>query len=109
MKRIPFNHLALMAVSALLSVGCAAVFAPRDGTVVDLARMEGWKIVAPAEATPSERYAAEEFQRFFAEASGVRLPIVTTLVQRAFGRILIGQAAAAMALGRVRNWLIRRG
>ena len=45
---------------------------------VDLATMQGWDIVVSADAIPSEKYAAEEFQNFFAEACGVRLPIVTS-------------------------------
>jgi hypothetical protein len=35
------------------------------------------KIVVPADAIPSEGYAAEELQKFFEEATGIRLPITT--------------------------------
>ena len=44
---------------------------------VDLAAMQGWDIVVSTDAIPSEKYAAEEFQEFFAEASGIRLSIVS--------------------------------
>lgn len=39
--------------------------------------MTDWKIVVPADAIPSEGYAAEELQKFFEEATGIRLPITT--------------------------------
>ncbi len=38
-------------------------------------QMIDWDIVASPEATPAERYAAEEFQRLFAQATGIELPI----------------------------------
>jgi len=40
-----------------------------------LSQMKGWDIVVDAEAIPSEKYAAAEFQRLFAEATGIQLPI----------------------------------
>ena len=42
---------------------------------VNLADLDGWDIVVADDAIPSENYAAEEFQRFFEQASGVKLPI----------------------------------
>ena len=43
---------------------------------VNLAAMQGWDIVVAKDAIPSEIYVAEEFQEFFGQASGVKLPIV---------------------------------
>lgn len=59
----------------------AAIFAvalagPVSAEGVDLAALQDWNIVQAADAIPSEIYAAEEFQNFYAQASGVTLPIV---------------------------------
>jgi hypothetical protein len=43
---------------------------------VNLAALHGWNIVVDAQATESERYAAEEFQSHFAKAGDLTLPIV---------------------------------
>ncbi len=43
---------------------------------VNLADLEGWDIVLSGEPLESEVYAAEELQRFLAEATGRELPIV---------------------------------
>ena len=43
---------------------------------VNLAQLKGWNIVVADNAIPSEIYAAEEFQEFFHQASGLKLPIV---------------------------------
>lgn len=43
---------------------------------VDLAALKGWDVVVSPTASPSEQYAAREFQEFYAQASGLRLPIV---------------------------------
>ena len=60
---------------ALLPFGAvAAANDVPDG--VDLRQLSGWDIVVSREAIASEIYAAEEFQQLFAQASGVKLPIV---------------------------------
>ena len=46
---------------------------------LNLATIQAWDIVVGENAIPSERYAAEEFQQFFDEASGIKLPIVTAV------------------------------
>ncbi len=69
---------------ALLSVISLIVALALGGTVadaktpegLDLARLIGWDIVVADDAITSERYAAEEFQTFFKQASGLKLPIV---------------------------------
>ena len=43
---------------------------------VNLGAMQGWDIVVDEDAIASEMYAAEEFQEFFSQASGVKLPVV---------------------------------
>ena len=60
---------------------------------VDLAAMQDWDIVTANDAIPSEVYAAKEFQKFFAEASGVKLPIVTA-ADRPDGHVFIGLGEA---------------
>lgn len=64
---------------ALLLVSGYAVALPDGGAgtgeYLDCSRMGSWDIIVDKEAIPSERYAAEEFQRFFAQATGVNLPI----------------------------------
>ena len=42
---------------------------------LDCTRMQDWEIAIAADAIPAERYAAEEFQRFFNEATGLNLPL----------------------------------
>ena len=49
---------------------------------VDLAAMQHWNIVVANDAIASEIYAAEEFQEFFRQASGVKLPIVNQITRR---------------------------
>ena len=62
----------------LIAVATSRLDAQRsDG--VDLAAMQGWDIVVSEDAIPSETYAAEEFQTFFARAAGVRVPIVSSI------------------------------
>ena len=53
-----FSMLIVLNVSSLLA---------QQSEGVDLATMQGWDIVVSADAIPSEKYAAEEFQNFFAE------------------------------------------
>lgn len=56
---------------------------------VNLAALDGWDIVVSEEASPSEAYAAEQFQAFFEQAGGGRLPIVTD-TERAGRHVFIG-------------------
>ena len=54
-----------------------ATWASTTLAALDLAALRDGAIVLDANAIESEAYAAEEFQRFFEQASGVTLPIVT--------------------------------
>ena len=42
---------------------------------LEISKMKDWDIVVNADAIPSEKYAAEEFQKLFKEATGIQLPI----------------------------------
>jgi len=57
-----------------LMVCCVSAAVPSGVNLSDLAN---WDIIIAENAPPSEVYAAEEFQSHLAEASGVRLPIVS--------------------------------
>jgi hypothetical protein len=57
------------------------------------AQMVDWDILASTDATPAERYAAEEFQRLFGQATGIQLPIRYHAPQRA-GHVYVGPSAA---------------
>jgi len=56
-------------------------------------------LVVAEEASPSERQAALEVQDLFRQATGLTLPIVSTPPSEEVPRIVIGQGAAARALG----------
>lgn len=60
---------------------------------IPIRSMADWKIVVPAEAIPSEAYAAEELQRFFEQATGIGLPI-TAAPGDTLGCIYVGQGRA---------------
>lgn len=57
------------------------------------------EIVIAADAPPAVRYAAEEFQRLFAEAAGSKLPIVHADSAGVARRVYIGPSAALAASG----------
>ncbi len=62
----------------------------------ELMLSDGWDVVVATDAIPSERYAAEEFRRLMAQASGIELPIVAD-TDRPDRHVLIGPEAAARA------------
>ncbi len=77
---------------ALISYVCWFAFGTVSGAApqaVDLAHLEGWDIVIADDAIPSEMYAAEEFQRHVAIATGHTLPIVSR-VDRPDRHVFIG-------------------
>ena len=63
------------AVVVIVALGCPTA-SGNEPAGVDLAAMDGWDIVVAERCSESEFHAAREFQRFFAEASGVTLPLV---------------------------------
>ena len=52
-----------------------------------------YRIVIAANAIPSERYAAEELQRYLKKISGAKLPIVTDAEKMSGNEILLGDNA----------------
>ena len=56
--------------------------------------MNSWKIVCASGATPSEQYAATEFQRLFKEMTGAELPLTDTATAGS-GAVFIGPDAVA--------------
>jgi len=76
MKRITaLIIIAVMVAFASFAYGASPINS-NTAQGVDLARLDGWDIVVADDAIASEIYAAEEFQEFFRQASGVKLPIV---------------------------------
>lgn len=69
---------------------------------VDLATVQDWVIVVPDGSIPSEYFAAEELQRFYAEASGRSLKIVNAVPKGARGHILVGQVPDGTVVGKPR-------
>ena len=63
---------------------------------IDLADLDDWNIVVAADAIPSEKYAAEEFQKFLDQATGRKLPIVHQTKQPV-RHIFIGSGPAMRA------------
>ena len=61
---------------------------------LDCTAMTGWSIVLATDATPSERYAAEELQTWFARRTGLRLPVHTGL-EAAPGQVRLSAAGNA--------------
>ncbi|MCP4639334.1 MAG: DUF4838 domain-containing protein, partial [bacterium] len=81
----------VIAVVVVLSSGTGT---PPEG--VDLAAIDGWDIVVSQEASPSEAYAAEQFQALFEQAGGGRLAIVTD-TQRADRHVFVGPSGLMAA------------
>lgn len=75
----------------VLFVVCPAFAAAPVG--VDLSDMQGWDIVIDENASPSEVYAADEFQHHVHLATGIRLPIVKKM-SRPDRHVFIGPGRA---------------
>ncbi|PYK96453.1 MAG: hypothetical protein DME19_19655 [Verrucomicrobia bacterium] len=70
-----FPHWRIWA-SAIVMAFAAGVSGLSAATLIDQGKSR-YRIVVSAVAIPSERYAAEELQRYLERMSGARLPIVT--------------------------------
>lgn len=68
------RYVVTMIISLYALMVCSVSAAVPRG--VNLANLANWDIIIAEDAPPSEIYAAEEFQSHFAQASGIRLPIV---------------------------------
>ena len=66
------------------------VFHPTDGNLT-ISTMQNWHITVSDDATASERYAAEEFQKWFNQATGLTLPLGTATND---GQVTIGGSAS---------------
>jgi hypothetical protein len=66
--------------------------ASADVTIAEKGKSR-YRIVVPADAIPSERYAAEELQRYLEKLSGAKLSIVTDAEKPASREILLGNNA----------------
>ena len=65
---------------------------------LECSQMGDWEIVVAADAIPAEKYAAEEFQRFFNQATGLDLPLRLSSAE-APRQIRIGAASSAAEWG----------
>ncbi len=62
---------------------------------LDCSQMRGWDIVVADAAIPAEKYAAEEFQRWFGRATRMRLPL-HALAESVTHHVYIGPDAASL-------------
>ncbi len=71
-------------------------FAAAPSSGIDLSGLQGWDIVIDESASPSEKYAADEFQEHVQLATGIRLPVVVE-VSRPQQHVFIGPSRAMRA------------
>ena len=84
-----FRAIIVVILQATLVFAANETTATEKTNGIDLAKLDHWDIVVAEEAIASEQYAAEEFQDFFQQASGVRLPIVNE-TERSDRHVFIG-------------------
>jgi hypothetical protein len=89
-----WHALAAVAMLTMMAGGIAMaqVVLAKDGKSL-------YRIVVPQKAIPSERYAAEELQRYLERISGAKLPIVTDSEPMGSHEILLGDNAHLCKLG----------
>lgn len=68
------------------------LFKEKSNSNLKCSKMKDWDIVVDSQAIPSEKYAAEEFQRLFKDAIGMLLPINNSAKKS--GHVYIGSEAA---------------
>ena len=90
-----FCILSLATLACLAATGQA--FAAEPVVLAEGGRSD-YRIVVAEKASPSTRYAAEELQRFFKEAAGAELSIVTDESPAAEHEILLGDSSRLAAL-----------
>jgi hypothetical protein len=95
-----YRYVVTMIILLYALLVCPASAAVPGG--VNLAKLADWDIMIAKDASPTEIYAAEEFQSHFAQASSIHLPIVSQPDPAASGRrhIFIG-SSSAMRAGKV--------
>ena len=84
-----------MLARIIILVSAFALGAPGANLTLTKNGKSDYAIVIAAEASPSERHAAEELQSFLEQVSGARLPISTELRPK---MVLVGNSAALQAL-----------
>ena len=91
------RHIVTMIISLYALVICPVFAAVPEG--VNLTKLANWDIIIAEDASPSEIYAAEEFQSYFAQASSTHLPIVSQPDSTTGGQchIFIGSSSAMRA------------
>ena len=77
MKLMRLLTLAILALLGVFGASASGAISRDQATRISIGAMADWKIVIPVDAIPSEGYAAEELQKFFEKATGIRLPIAT--------------------------------
>ena len=98
-----------MIFSVVFLIGCAVKSTPQIGEKfmptskilfniktdkqLDVSKMKDWDIIVDPDAIPSEKYAGEEFQRLFKEATGMMLPI-NSKAQGESNHVYIGKATS---------------
>ena len=77
---------------SLVALGAVGPPAWTQEAGLTLATIRQWSIAVAESAIPSEKYAADEFQRFFRQAAGITLPIHRGA--RVGGQLFIGPSGA---------------
>ena len=91
-----FAILAVVVVAWLLvDRGQAAPNSPKNGPTIG--QVNNFQIVLSADAIPSEKYAAQELQTFYQQATGVQLPI--RRVAKDSGNLFVGRHESLSKLG----------
>ena len=80
-------------IAIVLFIVFALPLQAQPSSVVNLAAMHDWDIVLDQNAIPSEKHAAQEFQQFFSQASGIKLPLVHR-INRPDRHVFIGPSQA---------------
>jgi len=91
------RYVVIMVISLYALMVCCVSAAVPSG--VNLSDLANWDVIIAENASPSEVYAAEEFQSHFAQASSIRLPIVSQPAPAAGGQrhVFIGSSSAMRA------------
>jgi hypothetical protein len=110
MQRVNNALTILSVISLVFMMGCAMktqttqigektmstskiLFNTKTDKQLDTSKMKDWDIIVAADAIPSEKYAGEEFQRLFKEATGMTLPI-NDKAQGESNHVFIGKAVS---------------
>ena len=110
MQRVNNALTILLVLSLVFTMGCAMktqtaqigektmstskiLFNTKTDRQLDTSKMKDWDIIVATDAIPSEKYAGEEFQRLYKEATGMTLPI-NSKAQGESNHVFIGKAVS---------------